>query len=222
MTTPSKIEAELKDFRDLLVSTNVAIAANPITIRNVGSVKRVTWLSPVTASGPATDFGFASIGEYTQQLLTNAYTVVLFDGSILQVSIDIKHNKIIGHRFSFFPCPFDLQPDDLVELPILDVISLYEESGRDRLRLRSPLRFEFDPNNTTENHPICHVHLLWAHCRCSVVAPLSLGHFIKFIFSNFYPRIWNTHSFLREWPTTMGTRTISVDQESILHLACRR
>jgi hypothetical protein len=146
----------------------------------------------------------------------------LFDGAIIQISIDILHNRMVGHRFCFFPCPFNLQPDDLLELPILDVIKLYEGSGLEQLRLRSPLRFEFDPQNASDNHPLCHVHLLWDHCRCSVVAPLSIGHFIKFIFSHFYPQIWQRHSFLREWPTSMGARTISADQESFLHLACRR
>ena len=165
---------------------------------------------------------FATVQDYCAQLAANAYTAVLFDGSILQISFDLRRSDIVGHRFCFFPCPFNVRPTDLLEQPILDIIQLYEHAGHDYLRLRTPLRFEYDPNNTSEDHPICHLHLLWSHCRCSVVAPLSLGHFIKFIFHHFYPEMWQKHSFLREWPTNLGSRTISVAQESVLHLACRR
>jgi len=99
---------------------------------------------------------------------------------------------------------------------------VYEHAGLEYLRLRTPLRFEYDPNNASDGHPICHAHFLWSHCRCSVVAPLSLGHFVKFIFHHFYPELWQKHAFLREWPTDLGNRTISGGQESILHFACRR
>lgn len=222
MITPSKIESEIRNFRDLLIEKQLVIASNPIAIKSLGSLSRVTWHSSVVDRPPATDFTFASISEYCCQLATNAYTVVLFEGSIIQISIDVRHTEIVGHRFCFYPCPFDLEPDDLSQLPILDVIKLYDESRRDLLRLRSPLRFEFDLNNASDNHPLCHVHFLWAHCRCSVVAPLSLGHFIKFVFLHFFPGVWDQNSFLREWPTVLGTRTISIEQEKTLHLACRR
>jgi hypothetical protein len=221
-TTPSRLQAEIKNFRDLLVAKNLAIAANQITIRRVGTTQRVTWQSPIEGGQLLTSSEFATVQDYCQQLAANAFTVVLFDASIIQVSFDLRHNDIVGHRFCFFPCPFNVQPADLLGQPILDIIHLYEQAGLEYLRLRTPLRFEFDPNNTADEHPVCHVHLLWSHCRCSVVAPLSLGHFIKFIFQHFYPGIWQKHSFLREWPANLGSRTISAVQESMLHFTCRR
>ena len=220
--TTSRVQAEIKNFRDLLVAKDIAIAANPVTIRRVGTMQRVTWQSPIGDAPVAAASEFASVREYAQQLAANAYTVVLLDGSLIQISFDLQHSEIVGHRFCFFPCPFNLQPVDFLEQPILDIIQLYQEAGSDYLRLRTPLRFEYDPNNASDDRSICHVHLLWAHCRCSVVAPLSLGHFIKFIFHHFYPDLWQRHSFLREWPTDLGDRTISADQESLLHFACRR
>lgn len=220
--TPSRVQAEIKDFRDLLVAKDLAIAANQITIQHVGSVQRVTWQYPGAHTHVLSSSEFATVNDYCQQLAANAYTVVLFDGSILQISFDFRRSDVVGHRFCFFPCPFNIPPTDFLELPILDTIQLYEQAGLDLLRLRTPLRFEYDPNNGSDDHPICHVHFMWSHCRCSVAAPLSLGHFIKFIFQNFYPKVWQHHSFLRDWPTWLGNRTISEVQESMLHFACRR
>jgi hypothetical protein len=217
-----KIEAEIRNFRDLLLANKLAIVGNPLVIRNIGHIKRVTWQSSITTETPSTKLAFASLREYSHQLAANAFTTILFDGSVIQLSVDTLRDEIVGHRFCFFPCPFDLQAEDLLQLPLLDLVKLHEEAGLEHLRLRSPMRFEYDPRNASENHPVCHVHFLWSHCRCSVVAPISLGHFIKFIFSHFYPQVWQKHSFLRDWPTAMGTRTISAAQENHLHLACSR
>src|SRR4051812_6722394 len=114
-TTPSRVQAEVKNLRDLLVAKDIAIAANQIAIRRVGTAHRVTWQSNADAAQVLTASEFATVQDYCQQLAANAYTVVLFDGSILQISFDLRRAHIIGHRFCFFPCPFNLPPSDLLE-----------------------------------------------------------------------------------------------------------
>ena len=53
--------------------------------------------------------------------------------------------------------------------------------------MRSPLRFDFDPSNTSELHPATHVHMQHADCRISAKRPICFNTFIKFVFKNFYP-----------------------------------
>jgi hypothetical protein len=87
--------------------------------------------------------------------------------------------------------------------------------------LRSPIRFDYDEHNASTGHPAVHAHVLWAHCRFPVHRPLSVGHFLDFIFRNFYPDVWAEHEFLREWKKPLFDKTISLDEEQILHLGCR-
>jgi hypothetical protein len=219
--TSKHIQSEIINLRDLLLHSGIARFANAVVFQKVGKTTRVP-LPPSHNGSPISRIAFASIAEYCAHFSSGAYTVVLFDGALIQLSIDLNHQQIVGYRFCYYACPFDIDVKDLLSLPLLDLIQLHQEGGMDLLRLRSPLRFEYDPNNADEGHPVSHVHLLWAHSRCSVVAPISIGHFVKFVFSHFYPAIWSEFDFLRKWPTHLEDRTITVSEEEILHFSLRR
>ena len=64
--------------------------------------------------------------------------------------------------------------------------NLSEDEFRERLRVRAPLRFEYDPANAGEDHPASHLHLGRTDCRIPVSCPLSLDTFLRFIFKRFY------------------------------------
>jgi hypothetical protein len=67
------------------------------------------------------------------------------------------------------------------------------------------------------------MHLINAECRWPVSHPVSVGDFIRLIFRHFYPNMWGTHDFLREWPRNdRRNRTISSGEESEIHIACGR
>jgi len=216
--TTRHVRNHIQNLIDLLISSKIAITANPAVIVSHDTAMRVTWPMKSTLSSVLIPFG--TIKEYMRILEARAYSAVLFDGALLQISYDIVHNRIMGHRLCYYPCPFDIDRDLLLEEPILDIVEAYASSESTDVRLRSPIRFDFSRREGA-TYASSHVHLLWSHCRCPVFAPLSLGHFVRFVFSNFYPDLWCRHSFLQEWPQEPTRRTISPDQECSLHFTCR-
>jgi len=216
------IASEVHNCLDLLVNHGLAIVTNPVVRERVGAETRITWGGRHGSSILLTAAEFATVSEYCGYLQHGAYSAILVDGGLLQISYDSVGSRVVGHRLCFYPCPFEVDVDLLQSEPILDVIELYRGRGDESLRLRSPIRFDYSSKAATEGHPASHVHLIKASCRCPVVAPLSLGHFLRFVFKHFYPLLWAQHEFLRKWPQRLGTRTIVGADEGMLHLACRR
>ena len=217
--TPKKVERDLRNLVDLLIEKDIAIASNPIAINRIDVAVRLTWHSPSGRTLGVGDFG--TLENYRSLLQLQAYTVVLFDGSILQISYDFLGDTMLGHRLCYYPCPFDIDEDEIRVQPILDIVELYSEAGLDQLRLRSPIRFDFDPKNADDGHPAVHAHLIRSRCRCPIMAPLSLGHFVRFVFYHFYPELWQECEFLQKWPLHIWPRTITVAEESQLYIECR-
>jgi len=139
-----------------------------------------------------------------------------------------------------YPCPVVLElPDHELELPLSDLVDLeiasdfegdlnginfqeFDSATRlePHLRLRSPIRFDYDPRRAGADHPASHVTLAGDECRCPVFGPLSIGHFVRFIFRYFYSIVWQRHSFIREWPLRFGNRYVSVTDERELFVEC--
>lgn len=221
--TSNQVRTEIQNLLELFIESDVAVAINPVVQQNLSHrITRVTWRSPTPIDGVTPIGEFATITEYCIYLEAQAYSAVLYDGAILQLSYDFRGNELVGHRLCYYPCPFDVDKELLRSEPLADVIALYRGRDNSLVRLRSPLRFDYDPRNITDGHPVIHLHLLCGYCRWAVVAPLSLGHFIRFIFRHFYPNLWAVHEFLREWPQQLGNRTITVDEERMLHVGCLR
>lgn len=223
MKSSSDIRNELFLLVRLLQEADIALYINPVAIQFLSKgIERVTWASPIAIQSSLFMEEPATIDMYCAWLEGQAFSAILFDGSILQFSYDIKGNSLKSHRLLYFPCPFDVDRDLLTSEPLLDVISLYRGKDDGMVKLRTPFRFDFDSNAQKEGHPAAHLTILWNHCRWAVVAPLSPGHFLRFIFKNFYPHLWDAHDFLRNWPQSFGDRTITTEEENNLHISCSR
>lgn len=96
------------------------------------------------------------------------------------MSYDFEGDQLTGHRLVYYPCPFDVDEDLLRSEPMSDVIDLYRENESSTVRLRSPLRFDCDIENQSEDHPGSHLTFLSSDCRLALVAPISPGHFVRF------------------------------------------
>jgi hypothetical protein len=70
----------------------------------------------------------------------------------------------------------------LSELPAL----FAAEELRSRLKLTSPVRFDYDSEFSDERHAHSHVSFNKDTCRIPAYGPISLGHFIRFILRYFY------------------------------------
>lgn len=221
---PSKLRREIQNLLDLLLIHDVVIYANPVVKKiERGGLTRVSWSAPRKATlGELFRGEFATLDDYHSWLKSEAYSAVLYDGAILQMSYDFEGDQLTGHRLVYYPCPFDVDEDLLRSEPMSDVIDLYRENESSTVRLRSPLRFDCDIENQSEDHPGSHLTFLSSDCRLALVAPISPGHFVRFLFKHFYPTLWSSLEFIRDWPQRLGERTITAEQKGSLHVSCDR
>jgi hypothetical protein len=219
--TPDHIRTEIDRLIAELLSTGLAMDSNPSTVASPERNLRIaTWVR----YRPTTELAFTTVEEYRWFVENRQYNLILFDGSLLQITYKFRRRELVEHRLCYYPCPFHLDREEwemyqemgLGLLDLLEDFSLEEFQGH--LRLRSPIRFDFDLQRAGENHPASHLHLGQQHCRIPVFAPLSIGHFIRFVFGNFYPDQWA--DFLHKWPCERLGRTITAGQGRRLHLNC--
>lgn len=151
---------------------------------------------------------FSSLSEYLTLLLGSHYTLVLFDGSIIQISYTIHRNEIVGHRLCWYPSPIELA--DINEIDdIVYKIQLILKEGSDALEDfitapnkspsvnikgiygKSPIRFDYCivPDYQKDAHPDVHLHISSEECRIPVKTPLCIRMFMKFLVENFYSHI---------------------------------
>lgn len=222
--TPAAFISEAARLSTSLLEDGVAISANiPLRAASAGRV----YVSVPLRGGDLDidiDAPFHRVDEYRRLLDAGAYLVVLKDGSLLQVSACFRGNDLVSHRYCFYPCPFDLQAMGVdPDVDLLDALeSLSAQELLDQLRLLAPLRFEYSPDQATVDHPATHAHVGASSCRIPVHAPMSLGHFVRFVFRHFFPTEWAANANLRAWPLEFLNRTISLAEEETLYFECRR
>lgn len=136
---------------------------------------------------------FTTLNQYISIYETGAYHCILFDGSIIRTYFKFSKNILLQEILLYWPAPLNIPEDEVDELGIREAISMsFSDQGlRDeRSSMRSPVRFDFDPSKSNENHPETHIHIQHANCRISARRPICFNTFVKFIFKNFYPDIY--------------------------------
>ncbi len=218
-----------------LLQSGLAIATNPLVPYRTRGRVRLSWPEAKNAEGLFASQYFASLSEYRGFVTGNHYTSLLNEGSLLQISFDLKRDEIVGSRFCFYPCPLELPENgypydfeewtDLLETELLAQIDslapnrpLLGLEADDRLRLRSPLRFDFESEDRAAE-PFSHVHINSADAHIPVHAALSLREFVAFVLTHYYPAYSHV---LEDFPSHLTNRAILPEHESQLHFDCRR
>ena len=218
--TPDNLLYELDEFLKLLLESDVALSTTKVVAqRGPAGFQRVTWATNTAVPGYLFRLHSATVSEYREWVDCQGYSAVLFDGSLIQMSYDFDYSGLVGHRLLYFPCPFDLDPELLNGFPLAEVIDFYQAQEIAYVRLRSPVRFDYDPFAGADAHPVSHMTFQWSHSRLPVMAPISPGHFIQFVFKNFYPAMWRVHDFIQEWPRHEIESTITPEEQTVLHLS---
>jgi hypothetical protein len=212
----NQLKNEIHRLLHLFLAKDIAVFINPVTVI-YSDVERVTWLQHSFVRGELFRDEFCTIKNFRDWVSASAYSAILFDGSILQLSYDFKGGSICAHRLSYLPCPYDIDQDLLRSEPLLDLLDVYNNNMAS-IKLRTPLRFEYDADGATTDHAATHLTMLWSHCRWPVSHPMSVGHFIKFIFQHFYPELWKEFDFIRSWPDEKRSKTIIPAEELFLHV----
>lgn len=230
--TPNEIRGEIERLNLDLLESGLAIDQNTPVIYSLNRNETlVTWASDQNPPNFSA-YPIHTVEEYLSFIKSRHFSVLLFDGSLLQITYTFEGNRLVKHRLCFCPCPFEEMPELLAEgEALLDVIELFisgegekallqYESGK--MRLQSSIRFDFDEKSFGENHPASHLTLSNMECRIPVFAPLSIGHFIQFIFKHFFSKQWEKHSFIRQWSCKRLNRTITSEEEQKhIYLDCR-
>src|ERR1035437_9540436 len=173
--TLSEARLDVTRLNSVLLEVGLAQSVNPAIPMQVGDRVRLSWPNAKFGRGGFSEQPFASISEYLYYLTGNHYTCLLADGGLLQISVDFRNAVMVSQRFCFYPCPLVL-PDrsyaadidalvDLLEEELFDEIDKLsanngparpEPAGRARglIRLRSPIRFDFDPDNRSEERRV--------------------------------------------------------------------
>lgn len=217
--TPTRTIGDLENFLDLLLDSSIALGTTKVVVqRNHGGFQRVTWANNAAVPGNLFRVDSSTIAEYRDWVNCHGYSALLYDGSFLQISYDFEHSEMVGHRLLFFPCPFDLELEFLNEIPLSELIDLHANQRAETVQLRTPVRFDYDPNAGSQDHPVSHLTFQWPCSRIPVYAPVSPGFFIQFVFKNFYPALWKAHLFLRKWPRDALEPTITSEERRFLHV----
>lgn len=212
---------EIDKLINVLFASKLAIDSNtPLQVRSHGEVI-VSWSNEVSLSSL---FDRSStLDEYREILRKRWYSAILFDGAMLQLAYTFSGNNLKKHRLCFYPCPIRFNSRELEDFTIDQLLEILE--GRDlkeRLRLEGPLRFDYDIDAGTKLHPASHLTISRTSCRVPVSAPLSVGHFVKFLFSHFYPEQWSTSKELRKWACTTGDSCLPDVEEDRLYVHWKR
>jgi len=217
--TPSGLVRGLDTFVFGLLEREVAIdAIGHVAQRMRDRTFRVRWAGQVASMAPYMAAPDNSLAEYLSIVQSRHYSCVLNDGALLQIEYMISGQRIVAHRLTYCPCPFELDLKEMGHTPLLDAIESMDISAvKDNLRLRTPVRFDFDPVNATTSHSASHLHMETSSCRIPVRSAVDPKTFIGFIFSNFYPSLLDDDD-IKKIPSARPARTLTPAERYIPHL----
>lgn len=153
-------------------------------------------------------YSFTTLNQYEYILNTGAFDCILFDGSIIRSSFKFDNNYLVSHNHLWWPSPYSYENDIFGDFTPQDKYEdfLSDPNWKTKVRMRSPIRIDFDPNKEAVTHPMVHLHTENYETRINIGEPICFNKFIKYIFLNFYPDIqidftkWNFLKFKYQKP----------------------
>lgn len=215
VTSTRNVFDDITNTIDYLTRAELVAYPNSVSLQ----AERVSWHAYDVSNRLFSPREHPSINQYLAWLTAGAWSAILFDGSLLQLTYELSGGEISGHRLAYVPCPYDL---DLALVrggdPLADVIELYRSGDA---VLRSPIRFDFDARSARPGHPAAHLTLNAVGCRIACVAPMHVLRFVDFVFRNFYASLWKAHQdfFMDAATRQIGSTVITEVDRQGPHLA---
>lgn len=221
-----QVMEDYQSFMDALIDRELLIDANPLEalqhtdIDESGKKIALTTISWAGSSGLSYLFSdYASIKQYQETIRRRDYNFCLADGAIIQLRYKFDDTKIIYHRLCYTPCPYPYSPEDFGDIGLADIPDLMGASDFiSNTRLVSPIRFDFDFYFTDDKHAKSHLSLNKQTCRIPAYGPISLGHFMQFIFRYFYEEDYDDNGW---WPAVrprVTAKTLGYPRPHEFHL----
>lgn len=234
--TANHTRSQITMFTSRLLESGLAIDTNATIIRDGRIFTSVIWASAPKSPSSFKDFPFATVADYRRIIERKQYSFMLNDGSVIRAHYLYRHGDVAKHHLSYYPCPININEDEIpgqiniegvFDTLLFESISNWEglhyskknyesetnlrldHEEKIRLLMKTPIRFDYDPGSHSENHPCSHVHMMVSDCRIPVFGPLSFGHFISFIFRNFYSDYWLEYDFINQISKEHLSRTVT-------------
>ncbi len=191
-TSAKAVRDDIQNALDYLVDADLCLAVNPVDVLHRAALEDGTQVERVRFVSYQRDEPFLlshehpDVEQYLTWIRSGAYSAVLFDASLIQMTYDISaKGEVVGHRLAYMPCPYSVDPDLLARESLLDALELYVGSAD--IVLRSQLRFDYDPFVARPGHPAAHFTFNSPECRVACVAPFHVLRFLDFVFRHSYP-----------------------------------
>ena len=157
-----RMNRHVEDTRDQILNTLQILSGCGLTriTKDVLSTfdqdcEILTWNNHVSGRHNAGK-SFTTLNQYISIYETGAYHCILFDGSIIRAYFKFHKNILLQESLLYWPAPIIISEEEVDELGIREAVNMYfsdEDSRNKKAIMRSPLRFDFDPSNTSELHP---------------------------------------------------------------------
>ncbi|WP_090591948.1 DUF2290 domain-containing protein [Auraticoccus monumenti] len=184
---------DLRNIRDFFVGAGIAIDANDVYDGERG---RLTW-APSPGAGSLFQFGVhTTLEDYQYWCLDRQYSLMLLDGSLLQVSYFFTDGQVYSHRLAYIPFPLAGDRTFASAYEVTEFVSNMHPEPSD-VALQAVVRFDYDPSNARPGHAASHLTINRSSCRIEVRTWVALPTFIQLVFREFYPELWQAHDFLR-------------------------
>lgn len=200
---PSSVLASINLIQNCLNEANLLRDWNPTAIEYTNivaeggkkkKVSRVTW-SVNVIKPDILEYPDSTLEEYIKLVENRNYNFLLVDGSVLQFTYDIdRHDNVLGCRLVWYPCPVKLDPGDLDDFTIEEIIS---GSPPAAINCRAPIRVDFSPAQIANNHSCTHLHLGMENFRLPVHRALEPCRFVRLIIRSAYPSVWASTELFR-------------------------
>lgn len=219
--TPNQVRSEVERFINALLENRVAIDVGPSLKLDAAGSTLITWSNETELSEL---FGVEStFDEYVITLNKRWFSAVLFDGAILQLSYTFTGNELKKHRLYYFPCPIRFTEEEVQRMTISELLEVLDtKEFRKRVRIEGPVRFDYDMAAGTGDHPAVHLTMSRSTSRIPVAYPMSVGHFARFVLSQFYPDIWESVGAFRAWACADWNRCLPEMEPHRLFVDWRR
>ena len=186
MTNVGALSQRVTEVGFKLVENERAIDAKFHSVENVSKTRReLMWVrgrpNSIIIRNPAT------ASDYIRLIESEDYSYLMEDGGIVQVALTYDRGQLVRHCLVYFPCPYAIEPEIArrFEGSFLELIYESRADAEEEL-LRTPIRFDFAPEQVGDFHPSCHLTINGRGCRVPVRSPVSFDRFMEFVLENFY------------------------------------
>lgn len=167
-----RISIQIQNTLEQMQKLGYVLYYNVPKCEEYGEKEILTWNNHIGGREVSSKY-FLRVRQYLKILSDNAFLAILNDYSLIRCSFSFIENKIVSENLLWWPCPMQVDGNMVDEFGLLETIEmvLEDKEVEKYIRMRSPVRIDFDVKNDTEEHPCAHLHMEHEECRINIEEP---------------------------------------------------